>query len=69
MRPGDKWNAGSCDELGVNLKVDELGVNLKVWEAWPRKISDPQDISTNSSKYQERQVYFMKCHALENKTP
>ena len=30
MRPEDKLNAGSCDELGVNLKVDELGVNLKV---------------------------------------
>ena len=56
MRPENKWNAGSCDELGVNLKS---------WGSKTEKISDPQDIPTSSIKCQERQSYFMKSHDLK----
>ena len=59
MRPENKWNAGSCDELGVNLKS---------WGSKTEKISDPQDIPTSSIKCQEGQSYFMKSHDLKNET-
>ena len=54
MRPEDKWNAGSCDELRVNFRLS--GSKLKK--------SDPQDICTNSIKCQERQIYFTKSQGF-----